>query len=112
MNKPWEVAPPATMGDADVGRIYHAVGVALSRWEILEVALSYPYDTILQSKIGLPSKIGDEESDYRRAAAGRSRLRLIKGALEAKRATMPDPLYAEILAFLDDVITPLAERHD
>jgi len=104
MRKPWEIAPPAMTGDSDVGKIYHAVGVALSRWEILEVALSYLYGTILQAKIG------GAVSAYRKAAAGRPRLRLVKGALEAQRAAMPEPLYTEILAFLDDEIAPLAQR--
>jgi hypothetical protein len=106
MPEPWEAAPPAMTGDSDVGKIYHAVGVALSRWEILEVALSYLYGAILQAKIGASA------SAYRKAAAGRSRLRLIKGALEAQRAAMPEPLYAEILAFLDGEVTPLVRRHN
>ena len=106
MRQPWERAPATPIGDADVGKIYHAVGVALSRWEILEVALSYLHGTILQAKVGA------EGAAYRRAAAVGSRLRLIKGALEAQRATMPASLYAEIVAFLDSEIAPLADRRN
>jgi hypothetical protein len=106
MHNPWDVAPPAPAGDADVGRIYHAVGMALSRWEILEVALSYLYGTILQAKTGA------EVTVYRRATPGRSRLRLFKGALEAQQEAMPRPLHAEIVAFLDSEIAPLAERRN
>jgi hypothetical protein len=106
MHKPWDIAPAAPVGDADVGRIYHAVGLALSRWEILEVALSYLYGTILQAQTGA------EATAYREAAPGRSRLRLIEGALEAQRAAMPPPLHAEIAAFLDSEIAPLAERRN
>ena len=94
------------IGDADVGKIYHAVGVALSRWEILEVALSYLHGAILQARSA------PRASAYRRAAAVGSRLRLIKGALEAQRAAMPASLYAEIVAFLDSEIAPLADRHN
>jgi hypothetical protein len=106
MHEPWAVAPAAPLGDADVGKLYHAVGLALSRWEILEVALSYLYGTILQAKTGA------EVRAYHKATPGRSRLRLIKGALEAQRAAMPRLLHAEIAAFLDDEIAPLAERRN
>jgi hypothetical protein len=106
MRKPWERAPATPIGDADVGKIYHAVGLALSRWQILEVALSYLHGTILQAKVGA------EVAAYRRAAGVGSRLRLIKGALEAQRAVMPGPLHAEIVAFLDSEIAPLADRRN
>ena len=106
MRKPWEVAPPATTGDADVGKIYHAVGLALSRWEILEVALSYLYGTIAQARIDAAV------TAYRKAAPGPSRLQLIADALEAQRTAMPRPLHAEIGAFLDGEIPPLAERRN
>jgi hypothetical protein len=106
MRRPWEVTPAARAGDADAGKIYHAVGLALSRWEILEVALSYLCGAILQAKPGA------ESTSYRKAAPGQPRLRLIEGALEAQRAAMPGPLHAEIAAFLDSEIAPLAERRN
>jgi len=102
--EPWEVAPPARTGDAEVGRIYHAVGLALSHWEILEVALSYLYATILQSKNGTAA------AAYRAAGPEPSRRQLIHDALAAQQASMPRPLHDEIVAFLDREIAPLAER--
>ncbi|MBS0525064.1 MAG: hypothetical protein JSS04_15670 [Proteobacteria bacterium] len=104
--EPWDVAPTARAGDADAAKIYHAVGLALSRWEILEVALAYLHGTILQAKSGAAA------AAYRKAAPGRSRLRLIKGALEAQRAAIPRPLQAEIVAFLEREIAPLADRRN
>jgi hypothetical protein len=103
---PWDVAPTALSGDSDVGKIYHAVGVALSRWEILEVALAYLHRTILQARHG------PTVTAYRKAGPGPPRLRLLRGALEAQGASIPGPLLAEIAAFLDREIAPLAERRN
>jgi hypothetical protein len=106
MRKPWEVAPPAMTGDPDVAKIYNAVGLALSRWEILEVALSYLHGAIAQPQTDA------EATAYRKAAPGQPRLQLIARALEAQRTAMPRPLHAEIVAFLDGEVAPLAERRN
>ena len=106
MHKPWDVAPALPVGDADVGRIYHAVGLALSRWEILEVALSYLYGTILDTKTSAAV------TAYRSVTPEQFRLRLIQDALEGRQAAMPRPLHAEIVAFLDNEIVPLADRRN
>ena len=50
MSNPWDVRPVAAEGDDDEGvALYHAVGVALSSWEILESAVAALFAEVIGS---------------------------------------------------------------
>jgi hypothetical protein len=50
MVNPWDVLPVAPEGDTDSVALYHAVGVALSAWEVLESAVAAIFADVVGSE--------------------------------------------------------------
>lgn len=77
-NRPWNVKPQLERGDADPDAIYAAVGVALSKWEVLESTLAAVFGLLVGAEY-----TGGAQRAYGVVSQSASRRAMLQAAFES-----------------------------
>jgi hypothetical protein len=107
MPNPWDVLPIAPQGNAMPDGIYHAVGVALSQWEILESAVADVYLDI----VGFQSRAA--MAAYGTISSSPGRIDMIVAAAEAvDRKRLTEQEFTELKQLLVNEVGKLCGRRN
>jgi hypothetical protein len=96
MPNPWDVVPREAQGDADDERIYLAVGLALSKWEILETALAGLFRVVVNAQFDPAA------AAYGSIVSGASRIEMVLAAARSAPAIDASTL-SEVTVLLNQV---------
>ncbi|WP_157072401.1 hypothetical protein [Brevundimonas bacteroides] len=103
----WAVAPFLEQGDESPSIIYHAVGQALSRWEVMDDQVATLFEALIASR----KRAGFMA--FGTVVANSARLEMVKAAaLVVLRGETGGPLYAEVEKTLDEIGKMVGRRNE